>query len=126
MNDIAYTNRTVQVMEAKTVSEDGETIQLSSSLVIYGWKKRILKSWFCLEGNDRKSKLKGLIIKKCRYQIEHINSYQYQAMKNHYLMIQITDIMMQFYDHGVILFKTCNKTIKEKSSNLLQAIRTRN
>ncbi len=59
------------------------------------------------------------------YAIEHINSYNYNAMKNHYLLTQIADILMQLYENGSKIFKTVKKTIKEISSSLLEALRTK-
>ncbi|WP_227935272.1 hypothetical protein [Alkalihalobacillus deserti] len=63
--------------------------------------------------------------KNIRYQIEHANSHNYTAMKNHYLLVQIKNIIIQLYEKGSIVFKTLKKTAKEKSSNLLEAIRSR-
>jgi len=56
--------------------------------------------------------------------IQHVNSYNYNAMKNHYLIAQIADILMQLYMQGAKIFKSLKKTIKEKSLDLLQVIRT--
>ena len=58
------------------------------------------------------------------HHIEHVNSHDYNAIQNHYLLAQITDIMMQLYQHGVQIFKDLKKTTKEKSYNLLEVIRT--
>ena len=55
-----------------------------------------------------------------QYYIEHLNSHNYTAMKNHYLSVQITDILVQLYKSGLKLLKIVKKTAKEKSSNLLQ------
>jgi hypothetical protein len=46
-------------------------------------------------------------------------------MKNHYLLVQIIDIIVQLYEKGSTVFRAFKKTAKEKSSNLLEAIRTR-
>ena len=63
--------------------------------------------------------------KNLRYHIEHANSHNYTAIKNYYLLVQITDIIMQLYESGTTILKAIKKTAKEKSSNLLEAIRTR-
>lgn len=60
-----------------------------------------------------------------RYHIEHSNSHDYTAMKNHYLITQIADMIMQLYENGIKILKDFKKTAKEISSNLLEAIRTR-
>jgi|GEM_PF-3701906 len=49
-----------------------------------------------------------------------INSHDYTAMKYHYLLVQITDILVQLYKTGLKLLKLVKKTAKEKSSSLLQ------
>mgnify|MGYP006894305182 CR=1 FL=1 len=59
------------------------------------------------------------------YDIQHANSLNYNAMKNHYLLTQIADIVMQLYMAGQKMFKTVKKTLKEISLDLLEAIRTR-
>ena len=63
--------------------------------------------------------------KNHRLYIEHINSYDYTAMKNHYLMAQITEMIMVLYEKGIKIFRVIKKTIKEKSSDLLEAFRRR-
>src|SRR5699024_12498260 len=45
--------------------------------------------------------------------------------RSHYLLTQITDILMQLFEKGSKTLKSFKKTIKEISSNLLEAIRTR-
>ncbi len=62
--------------------------------------------------------------KNLRYEIEHVNSMDYQAMKNHYLLVQIADMIMQLYEHGIKTLKESRKTAKEISSDLLEAIRS--
>ena len=46
-------------------------------------------------------------------------------MKNHYLLTQITDILLQLFENGLSIFRLLKKTAKEISSKLLEAIRTR-
>lgn len=38
------------------------------------------------------------IQKNLRYEITHTDSKNYNAMKNHYLITQIADIILQFYE----------------------------
>jgi hypothetical protein len=57
------------------------------------------------------------------YFIEHANSWNYNAQKNHYLMAQITDIVMILFEKGDQYFKEKKKGTKEKSSQLLVALR---
>ncbi|WP_318618049.1 hypothetical protein [Sporosarcina sp. YIM B06819] len=63
--------------------------------------------------------------KNLQYHFEHGNSQNYVAMKNHYLLAQITDIVMHLFEYGLPNLKTIKKIVIELSSNLLEAIRTR-
>lgn len=125
VNDISYNERTVNLMEAKLENEDGHTKQFlfitdlkineknATELVAAGrsrWK--IENQGF----NQQKNK---------RYYIERTNSHHYRAMKNHYLLTQIADILMQLYENGSSVIKKVKKTIKEKSLDLFEAIRGR-
>jgi hypothetical protein len=40
-------------------------------------------------------------------------------MKNHYLLVQIADIILQLYEKAIPIIKELNKTIKNISSDLL-------
>src|SRR5699024_8356260 len=51
--------------------------------------------------------------KNIRYHIEHASSRNYVAMKNHYLLTQITDILMQLFEKGSKALKHVKKTAKE-------------
>jgi hypothetical protein len=59
------------------------------------------------------------------YKIEHINSYDSNAMKNHYLLTQIADILMQLYLACNKLVKAIGQSIKNTSSLLLESFRRR-
>ena len=61
--------------------------------------------------------------KNLRYHIQHASSQNYNAMKNHYLLTQITDIIMMVHEHGSKAIKRIKKTVKEISSRLLEAFR---
>ncbi|MEB5457215.1 hypothetical protein [Virgibacillus pantothenticus] len=43
--------------------------------------------------------------KNIRYYIQHVNSHDYHAMKNHYLLTQITDILVQLFENGSKIMK---------------------
>ena len=58
------------------------------------------------------------------YDIEHLNSYDSKAMKNHYLLIQISDILMQLYLAWNPMIREINQSIKNTSSKLLESFRT--
>lgn len=57
--------------------------------------------------------------------IEHTFSKNYNAMKNHYLLAQIAEILLQLYEKGSKLLTAVKYGIKEISSLLLESIRTR-
>lgn len=59
------------------------------------------------------------------YRIEHINSRNSNAMKNHYLLTQIADIIMQIYLAWNPLIREIRQTIKNTSSRLLESFRRR-
>ena len=57
------------------------------------------------------------------YRIEHLNSKNPNAMKNHYLLTQISDILMQLYLAWNPYVKKLKQTIKNTSSWLLESFR---
>ena len=57
------------------------------------------------------------------YRIEHLNSKNPNAMKNHYLLTQISDILMQLYLAWNPYVKKLKQTIKNTSSGLLESFR---
>lgn len=62
--------------------------------------------------------------KNVLYDIQHINSYEPQAMKNHYLLTQIADIIMRLYLAWTPLMKNGLTSIKNTSSRILESFRT--
>ncbi len=61
------------------------------------------------------------IQKNIRYDIQHANSTDYNAMKCHYLLTQIADILMQLYERGRPGIREAKKIIKNISSDLLES-----
>lgn len=61
------------------------------------------------------------IQKNIRYDIQHACSLNYNAMKCHYLLTQIADILMQLYEKGRPGIRSAKKTIKNISSDLLKS-----
>lgn len=127
-NDIVYNERTVNLIETEVeVNTDDKkdkkyfvyitdmkiTKRNSDEIIYFGrsrWK--IENQGF----NNQKTK---------RYHLEHANSLNYNAMKNHYLITQLADILRQLYEKGVDKIRDLNKGIKEISSSLLESFRTR-
>ena len=57
------------------------------------------------------------------YRIEHLNSKNSNAMKNHYLLTQISDILMQLYLAWNPYVRELKQSIKNTSSCLLESFR---
>lgn len=57
------------------------------------------------------------------YEIHHLKSTDANAMKNHYLLIQIAHIIRQIYDKGVQVLKTLKLSIKKESKYLFVSFR---
>lgn len=57
------------------------------------------------------------------YRIEHLNSRNSNAIKNHYLLTQISDILMQLYVACNPYVRNLGQTIKNTSSWLLESFR---
>jgi len=124
VNHIPHNNLFVNVLEG-TLKAEKEDKQFTFITNIKVTKKNV-KELICAGRRRWKVENEGFNRQKnIRYYIEHINSHDYNAMQNHYLLTQITDILMQLYEKGSKLLKCAKKTIKEISSDLLEAIRTR-
>jgi len=124
VNEISYNKRTLNVVEMNGVEGDDEKYFLFiTSLHIT--KKKV--AGIVAAGRSRwKIENEGFNTQKnTRYNIEHANSTNYNAMKNHYMLVQITDILRQLFELGAIKVRGLIKSIKEISSNLLEAFRTR-
>ncbi|MDC3426383.1 transposase family protein [Aquibacillus sp. 3ASR75-11] len=125
VNDISYQERSLNVLEGTLENEEGKD---KSFLFITNIKltKRNAKKMVGVGRSRWKIENQGFNRQKnIRYHIEHAGSLDHQAMKNHYLLTQITDILMQLYENGAKIFKKLKKTAKEISSDLLEAFRTR-
>ena len=125
VNEIAYNERKVNLIESTVEMEDGkkrEYVFITDLKITKKNAERVIAA-----GRSRwKIENQGFNQQKnIHYDIEHANSHNYTALKNHYLLVQITDILRQLFENGSVIFKVIKKTAKEKSSNLLEAIRTR-
>ena len=61
--------------------------------------------------------------KNTLYEIEHLNSRNPNAMKNHYLLTQVSDIIMQLYLHWNFMSRRMGQGIKNTSARLLESFR---
>lgn len=125
VNGISYRKRTVNVFEANLVDKNMQEKHYTfiTNLMVSKKNVKLLvhvgRSRWKIENEGFNTQ------KKLRYAIEHVNCECYQAMKNHYLLTQIADILMQLFENGTKMLKYLKKTAKEMSSNLFEAIRTR-
>lgn len=62
------------------------------------------------------------IQKNIRYDIQHANSRDYNAMKCHYLLTQIADILLQLYEKSSPGLREAKNGIKKISSDLLKSL----
>lgn len=118
VNEISYNKRTVNVMEfVFQKGKNEKRFQWITNLEVT--KKKALV--FAETGRKRwQIENEGFNIQKnLRYKITHANSKNYNALKNHYLITQIADIILQLYEKGIPIIKELNKTIKNISSDLL-------
>ncbi|MBB2181375.1 transposase family protein [Lachnospiraceae bacterium MD1] len=118
VNGIGYNKRMVNVMEF--------IFQKAKKQLRFQWitnieitKKKVLE--FTATGRKRwMIENEGFNIQKnYRYEITHANSKNYNAMKNHYLITQIADIILQLYEKAIPIIKELKKSIKNISSDLL-------
>lgn len=125
VNEIGYNKRTINMIESRITMEDGESRHytfLTNIKITKSNSGRLIavgRSRWKIENQGFNNQ------KNIRYHIEHANSTDYTAMKNHYILTQIADILVQLYENGLKILRELKKTAKEISSNLLEAIRTR-
>lgn len=125
VNDLEYCGHNVTVMELE-IEKDGKRwkeFQWITSLRIqnheaYEFAQTGRKRWLIEnEGFN--------IQKNHRYLITHANSLNYNAMKNHYLITQIADILLQLYECGTDI-KMIKRTIEKISEGLLESLKKQN
>ena len=84
--------------------------------------KRNLEEMICAARGRWKIENEGFNSQKNGiYDIEHLNSRNTNAMKNHYLLTQVADIIMQLYPAWNPLRKEIKQSIKNTSSRLLES-----
>ncbi|MGV8154883.1 MAG: transposase [Alkaliphilus sp.] len=101
INEISYNKRRANVVEMKRVEKDKEKYFLFITN-LHVTKKKV--AGIVTAGRSRwKIENEGFNNQKNnRYNIEHANSSNYNAMRNHYLLVQITDIIRQLFELGAI------------------------
>lgn len=123
VNDLDYSGHIVTVMELEIEKEKKKwkEFQWVTSLRIIGktayeFAETGRKRW--LIEND------GFNIQKnYRYFITHANSLDYNAMKNHYLLTQLADVLLQLYENGIKDIKIIKRTLEKISEGLVECLR---
>src|SRR5699024_1563153 len=122
VNHMTYKDIKLNGLEGTLNTEDGEKrfMFLTNIPITYKNCEKILQA-----GRNRwKIENEGFNKQKhIRYHIEHASRHDYTAMKNHYLLTQITDILMQLFENCSKVMKQVRRTLKEISSILLEALR---
>ena len=125
VNDISYKERTVNLIESRIDTKDGKSKRFT---FITDFKITNKNAEPIVAAGRSRWKIENQGFnnqKNIRYNIEHVNSHNYTAMKNHYLLTQIADIIMQLFENGFKVLRDIKKTAREISSNLLEAFRSR-
>lgn len=123
VNDLEYGGHRVAVMELE-IEKDGKEwkeFQWVTSIRILGktaheFAEAGRKRWMIEnEGFN--------IQKNYRYFITHANSMDYNAMKNHYLLTQLADMLLQLYETGVKGLKIMKRTLQAISEDLFESLK---
>lgn len=123
VNEIAYKEQTLNVLESIEETEKGKQ-EFTFLTNIHITKKNAGK---LVDSGRRRWKIENEGFnnqKNIRYFIQHANSHDYTAMKNHYLLTQIADIIVQLFENGSKIMKKVKKKAKKISSDLLRAFQT--
>ena len=123
VNDLDYSGHNVTVMELEIEKENKKwkEFQWVTSIRISG------KTSYEFAETGRKRWLienEGFNIQKnYRYYITHANSLDYNAMKNHYLLTQLADVLLQLYENGTKDIKIIKRTLEKISEGLIECLR---
>lgn len=109
----------IEAETEKTGKKEAKTFQWLTDLAVTG--RNAVE--FARTGRGRwQIENEGFNIQKnIRYDIQHANSRDYNAMKCHYLLTQIADILLQLYEKGSPGLREAKNGIKKISSDLLKS-----
>jgi hypothetical protein len=122
VNEIVYKENIVNVLEAKLV-ENKEKKEFTFITNIPIKEKNIEKILFAGRSRWRIENEGFNNQKNIKNNIEHLCCIDYNAMKNHYLLVQIADILRQLFECGYELIRSLKASIKEISSRILESFR---
>ena len=120
-NDISYEGETLTIIELT------ETIENNEKTFVYLCSKRITKNNVetkAMTGRMRwKIENEGFNVQKNHgYNLHHLFSKDPNAIKNHYIIIQLAHMIRQLYDKSVKQVKILNNSIKKESVRLLTSL----
>lgn len=123
VNGIEYKKHPVHVLELK-IERDGKKYKEFCWLSSMEIKEKHAEEFVEMGRKRWLIENEGFNIQKnYRYMITHANSLDYNAMKNHYLITQIADILIQMYENGDKGVKELRYTIKRLAEELLESLR---
>jgi hypothetical protein len=127
VNHLEYHNRSINMAETSVTLEKNKTEKIELSFVFVTDIKispRNIEQIFNAGRSRWKIENQGFNNQKnIRYDITHMCCFDNQAMKNHYLLVQISDIIRQLLEHGSAAIKGLKLGIKEISSRILESFR---
>jgi hypothetical protein len=128
VNDLEYSGHMVAVMELEIERKNlkGRDVVYTEFQWITSFRIRGRTAHeFAVAGRKRwMIENEGFNIQKNhRYIITHANSLDYNAMKNHYLITQIADVLLQLYECGIKGLKEIKRTLKKISEGLLECLK---
>ena len=120
VNEISYKEQLVNILEGKVVEKKKEkeftfitNIQIKKNnaykILAAGRSRWKIEN----EGFNRQKRISN--------NIEHLCCRDYNAMKNHYLLVQIAEIIRQLFEQGNKLVRSLKLSIKEISSRTLES-----
>lgn len=121
VNEIPYEDEKINILEIKEIIDEKETtfVFISSRKVNYRTVDKIVET-----GRKRwKIENEGFNVQKnCGYNLEHEYSKNPNAMKNHYILLQLAHMIRQLYDKGIKTVKQLKTSIKKESYKLLTSL----
>lgn len=121
VNEIPYNDEQINIVQLTEIKNGKKTrfVYMSSKKINYRTVEKIVGA-----GRRRwKIENEGFNVQKnCGYRLEHEYSKNGNAMKNHYLILQLAHMIRQLYDKGVKGAKQLKTSIKKESYRLLLSL----
>lgn len=131
-NEVSYQNRLINAVDFTEIiykkSKDSSINEKTSKNFVFVTNIKFTKGnalKIVVAGRSRwKIENEGFNNQKnIRYDIEHACCFDYTAMKNHYILVQIADMLRQLLENGSKVIKELKFGIQEISSKMLESFR---